>query len=69
MIKVTKIKERGYHMPGAEKGELNFQVSLTWGTVYGDFQNCNKWIVVIGVVVLSIILALALNSISEKLKK
>lgn len=37
--------------------------------IFGDLQNCNKWIVVTGVVVLSIIFALALNSISEKLKR
>lgn len=33
MIKVTQNIDRGYHMASAEKGELNFQLSLPWGTV------------------------------------
>ena len=36
--------------------------------IFGDLQNCNKWIVVLGVAVLSILWSFAMNYISEKLK-
>ena len=36
--------------------------------IFGDLQNCTKWIVVLGVAVLSILWSFAMNYISEKLK-